>query len=140
MPERPSREELKAMSGLGDLTDGTVRPGGPVSQPVPMPGQNAWPELTPENLAGDWVIRDAQGHTLCQLTLGPANPAGSGALTGHDACAPLKDMARWRYFSTTGQIGFLDEGGQLVRRAPRHGPHAFRLFNASTGWLTLEPA
>ena len=151
--ETDSSEDTKAASEGGTATsmtdrgpvltpaDGLVRPGGPVNRPVPgLAGAEPWPELQPEDVAGDWQLELTGGFAVCTLRLGALNPAGSGALSSESAC-PFgpRTPVRWRYRSGLGQIAMLDETGATVMTAHRRGPHLFILYSPGIGQMTLTP-
>lgn len=121
--------------------DGLIRPGGPVNRPVPgLAGAEAWPDLEPEDLAGDWELELTGGFSACTLRLSAVNPAGSGALSSDGAC-PFgpRTPVRWRYHSGLGQIAMLDETGATVMTAHRRGPHLFTLYSPGVGQMKLTP-
>ena len=121
--------------------DGLVRPGGPVNRPVPgLAGAEPWPELQPEDVAGDWQLELTGGFAVCTLRLGALNPAGSGALSSEGAC-PFgpRTPVRWRYHSGLGQIAMLDETGATVMTAHRRGPRLFTLYSPGVGQMKLTP-
>ena len=151
--ETDSSEDTKAASEDGTATsvanrgpvhtpaDGLIRPGGPVNRPVPgLAGAEPWPELQPEDVAGDWQLELTGGFAACTLQLSPVNPAGSGALSSEGAC-PFgpRTPVRWRYHAGLGQLALLDETGATVMTAHRRGAHLFTLYSPGVGQMKLTP-
>ncbi|MEO0466094.1 MAG: AprI/Inh family metalloprotease inhibitor [Pseudomonadota bacterium] len=137
--ERTATMEERAPDGIGALSDGMVRPGGPVNRPVPGTTGDGWPALVPSDLVGAWQMRLGEVALDCRMMLGGVNSAGSGQLVLTGIC-PFSDgsPARWRYDDRLGQVFLLDETGKIDVRLMRTGPDTFRAYSAE-GWVRISP-
>lgn len=132
MPERDPDTAMRPQDGL-------IRPGGPVSRPVPGSAGETWSWLNAEDIAGAWQLRTETTALGCRLILGPINAAGSGTVTFEGACPFTEaELRRWRHDDRLGQVFLLDSDGKIAVRLMQAGPKRFRAYQPD-GWIYFDP-